>query len=99
MKFSLPIPSPHDPVLWIFLSEMRRSEGAAELISKVSDRDLRGIRFEAEGGRYRIRTNFTIRGLTGWMVYAGTLIDHPVDEPELQEAVTAREAVQFGKLK
>jgi len=97
MKFSLPLPLPHDSVLWVFLQEMRKSEGAATLISKIWDRNLRGVRFEAEGGRYRLRTNFTIRGLTGWMTYAGTLRDQPVDVDELREAENAREGTRYGK--
>lgn len=99
MRFALPLPMPHEPVLWVFMTEMRKSEGDATLLDKVWDRNLRGIRFQAEGGRYLVRTNFTIRGLTGWMAYAGTHRDQPVNEAELRQAVAAREGVQFGRRK
>ena len=41
---------------------MRESEGEAHLISRRSDPRLRGIRFVAEGGEYRLRANLVTRG-------------------------------------
>jgi hypothetical protein len=96
MRFALPIPVPHDPVIWVFLSEMRRAEGEARLLGKRWDSDARAVRFEAEGGRYIVRTRFTLRGLRGWMVYAGTLREAPVNEAELREAESARDAARVG---
>lgn len=98
IRFTLPLPLPHDPVLWVFLGEMRSIEGEARMLSKVWDGRLRGIRFDVEGGRYRMRTNFTIRNMTGWMAYAGTVRDDlPVDAAELLLAEQAREATRFGE--
>lgn len=96
MRFSLPFPLPHEPVLWAFMGEMRRSEGEARLLNKVWDKTLPGLRFEAEGGRYKMRTNLTVRGLSGWMSYVGTLRERAVDEAELKTAVEARERTKFG---
>lgn len=97
IRFSLPFPSPHDPVLWVFLKEMRRKEGQADLLEKRWDRERRGLRAVIEGGRYTIRTTITIRGLSGWMTYAGTLREAPVEPEELHHAETAREQTRVGK--
>ncbi|MCS7034024.1 MAG: hypothetical protein NZ561_08520 [Phycisphaerae bacterium] len=96
LRFRLPLPLPHEPLLWVFLHEMKRNEGEATILSKAWDRALPGLRFEVEGGKYRLRTSFRIRGLEGWMVYAGTLRNQPVDSTELHQAESAREATKFG---
>lgn len=97
IRFSLPLPAPHDPVLWVFLKEMRRKEGQADLLQKAWDPAGRGLRAVIEGGRYTIRLTVTIRGLSGWMTYAGTLRDHPVEPDELHTAEAARDQTGLGR--
>lgn len=97
IRFSLPFPSPHDPVLWVFLNEMRRKEGQADLLEKRWDRQHRVLRAVIEGGRYRLRATIALRGLSGWMTYAGTLRAEPVEPEELRHAEAAREGTQYGK--
>jgi len=97
ISFSLPLPVGHDLVLWGFLNEMRRTEGEATLLSKQWDDKLPGLRFVAQGGRYVVRTNLTVRGFHGWACYAGTLRSESINADELAEAEKARERTTFGK--
>lgn len=93
---NLPLPVGPDLTLMGFLAEMRRSEGESTLISKDRDPDLPGLRFVAEGGRYRIFANLTARGFNAWTIYAGTLRGRPINEPEFELAQRAREATIIG---
>jgi hypothetical protein len=97
MHFGLPFPVGHEPVLWFFLKEMKRQQGAADLLSKQWDPKLRGVRFVASGGMYTIRTNLVVHAWEGWIVYAGTLREGPVDEKELALAESAREHTVLGQ--
>ena len=94
--FDLPIPIGDQLTLSGFLDEMKNSEGEANLISKINDGTLPGIRFVAEGGLYRIRCNLTTSGFHGWVVYAGTLRARPVNVEELKVAELARERTRVG---
>jgi hypothetical protein len=79
------------------MNEMRRTEGEATLLSKQWDQSLPGLRFVAQGGRYVVRTNLTVRGFHGWACYAGTLRDDPIVPDELAQAEEAREHTTFGQ--
>jgi len=96
IRFSLPLPVPAEYVVRPFLSQMRRTEGEATLITRQNDPTLPGVRFVAEGGRYTVRTNLMSRGWRGWAIYAGTLRNEPIDEKELESAERARETTQAG---
>lgn len=97
IRFKLPLPVGPDTVLRFgFLPEMRRTEGEATLISSERDPELPGLRFIAEGGKYRLRTNMLTRGWRGWAVYAGTLREYPVNPEELSLAEVAREHTTVG---
>jgi hypothetical protein len=91
IHFILPLPVGHEPVLWVFLTEMRKEEGIAKVQSKHWDSEMDALRFVVDGSRYRIRTNLLVRGFEGWAVYAGTLLAEPVDESELLTSENARE--------
>ena len=82
-----------DLVLWGFMNEMKRVEGEGKLLAKEDDDSLPGLRFVAEGGRYRVRTNLITSGRTAWAIYAGTLREAPVDDDELYLAERARGGV------
>jgi len=97
IRFKLPMPVSEDLALWGFLREMRRTEGEATLLEKFFDASLPGLRFVAEGGKYKVRTNLTVRGFHGWCVYAGTVRSEPVMSTELQTAIAAREATRPGR--
>ena len=92
--FTLPLPVGEDLALHGFLAEMKKSEGEATLLTKNRDGDR--IRFEAEGGKYRIRGILLTRGFHGWAVYAGTLRATPDEVDELAVAVQARENTALG---
>jgi hypothetical protein len=92
----LPIPLGQDLVHWVYMREMRKSEGDAILINKKDDPELPGIRFEAEGGLYRTRNNLLVYGNRAWVFYAGTLRNKETDEVELDLAVRAREHSVVG---
>jgi hypothetical protein len=96
IRFSLPFPAPYEPVLWVFLREIRKKEGHAALLAKSYTPGRRSMSFTVEGGRYTIRTTLVLRGLSGWMTYAGTLREHPVEPGELQVAETARDKTEVG---
>ena len=92
--FTMPLPVGEDLALHGFLAEMKKSEGEATLLSRNRDGDR--IRFEAEGGKYRIRGILLTRGFHGWAVYAGTLRGHALPVDELALAVQARENTALG---
>ena len=94
ISFKMPLPVGDNIALWGVLREMRAHEGEATLIERHDDPGLPGIRFTAEGGRYRVRGNLTTDGLRGWVVYAGTLRAKPIDAAELRLAEQARDATR-----
>jgi hypothetical protein len=97
IRFKLPLPLSPEAVLKMgFLPEMKRTEGAATLISSERDPSLPGIRFVAEGGKHVVRTNLITRGFKGWAVYAGTMRDRPEVPDELALAELAREQTAVG---
>lgn len=95
--FKLPLPAGLDLALTGFLKQMKVMEGDVELLSRRDDATLPGIRFEAEGGIYRIRANLIVEGWEGWAVYAGTLRARKVIPNELDIAVRAREHTSVGR--
>jgi hypothetical protein len=97
IRFSLPLPVGYEPVLWVFMREMRRSEGEATLLERRWDPNHKLLRFVAQGGLYTMRTNLIVRGFNGWVVYAGTLTAYPVMDSELALAERARELTLVGK--
>jgi len=96
IHFSMPFPVGEDLALWGFIKQMKQTEGDARLLSRQDDPNLPGIRFVAEGGRYKIFANLIVRGFSGWAVYAGTLRNQPVEPAELDLAEVAREHTQVG---
>jgi hypothetical protein len=95
MNLPLPFIGP-SVVLPRFIDEMRATEGEAKLLSRRDDPRLPGIRFVAEGGQYRLRTNLMTRGFRAWAVYAGTLRAEPEMPDELAIAEAAREGTRIG---
>lgn len=96
VRFSVPLPSTHDMVLWVFMRQMRASEGNAALLSKTWDKRGKFLRFETKGGRFHVHGNLIVRGLGGWVVYAGTRAGDDVNPREFDLAVQARESVELG---
>jgi hypothetical protein len=97
--FDLPWPVGQDLVLTGFLAQMRKTEGRADLLEKSKDPNLPGLRFVAEGGLYRVRTNLIVDGRRAWAIYAGTVLEHDVEENELEMAELARESTRVGATK
>lgn len=97
IRINLPLPfiGP-DVVLPKFIQQMRESEGEATLLSQRNDPSIRGIRFLAEGGQYRLRATLVTRGFRAWAVYAGSLRGQPEDYDELAIAEAAREQTRIG---
>ncbi|MCC7350484.1 MAG: hypothetical protein IT446_07935 [Phycisphaerales bacterium] len=96
IHFSLPLPVNADFVLPFFLREMKKSEGEAILLSKEADAALPGVRFVAEGGLYKMRSNLIVRGWQGWAIYAGTLRKEAINPSELELAERARDNTRIG---
>lgn len=94
IRIKLPLPVPGSLVMWKFVDEMKKNEGQAELLDRRDDAALGGIRFVAQGGRYRVHANLIRRGFTAWVIYAGTLTARGVNPPELEQAEAAREATR-----
>ena len=98
--FLLPLASDHR-ILDEFLKGMKQSEGEANLLQgPVKDEDLGGglggLRFVAEGGRYKVRAHLVSRGTRAWIVYAGTERGKPFDPEELSRAEEARDRTVVG---
>ena len=97
IRFKMPLPAGADAALRFgVLPEMRRTEGEARLISSDRDPSLPGLRFVAEGGKYRLRSNLITRGWRGWVIYAGTLRASEIVTDELALAELAREHTAVG---
>lgn len=80
-----------------FVGTMRAAEGEASLVGPPqSDASLPGLRFVAEGGKYTVHGNLVSRGTRGWIVYAGTLRNQPIELAELELASHAREQTVLG---
>ncbi|MDP9174150.1 MAG: hypothetical protein M3O30_09830 [Planctomycetota bacterium] len=97
IHFQMPLPVGQNLALGGFLRQMKDTEGQANLLERADDPNLPGIRFVAEGGRYKIRANFIVDGWQGWAVYAGTLRNQQILPDELDTAVRAREHTRVGK--
>jgi hypothetical protein len=96
IHFGLPFPVAHEILLFFFLAEMRKTEGEANLVSKQFDDALPGLRYVARGGRYTVHSNLLVSGFDGWVVYAGTLTNDPVEPDEFILAERAREQTKTG---
>jgi hypothetical protein len=94
IHFTMPLPLGNSIALAGFLSELRRNEGDARLISKTPLDDR--LAFVAEGGRYRVNGIILTRGTSGWAVYAGTLRSGPLALDEISLAVHARDSTIPG---
>jgi hypothetical protein len=91
----MPLPVGNGLALMGFISHMKDTEGDATLVSQENDDKLPGIRFVAEGGRYRIRANLITSGFEGWAIYAGTLRGRANNDAELILAQKAREQTKI----
>ena len=96
IHFNLPLPVGVGIVHWQFLREMKKTTGEAREISRADDPQLPGLRFVCEGGLYLMRVNLVVRGMHGWAIYAGTIREHPINEPELDQALLAQEHTRLG---
>jgi hypothetical protein len=97
IHFSMPLPVGLNIALAGFLTHMRQDKGAATLLERHDDPSLPGIRFVAEDRVYVIRAILLVEGWEGWAVYAGTLRNGPINQPELDFAVSAREHTRVGR--
>ena len=86
----------HNRVLNEFMAAMKADQGEAALLSKRWDGDANRMSFEAEGGLYKIDSALSVRGLSAWSVYAGTLRSKPPNEAEMALARKARDATRVG---
>jgi hypothetical protein len=97
IRFTLPWAVGRDWALWGFLQNMKKREGRADLIEKQYDEKADVLRFVAEGGRYRIRTNLTVRRTAGWAIFAGTLVEKSIDAADLKLAEAARDSAMIDE--
>jgi hypothetical protein len=95
IHFQMPLPVGDNLALMGFIRQMAATEGDATLVSQENDDKLPGIRFVAEGGRYRIRANLITSGFEGWAIYAGTLRGRANNDAELLLAQKAREQTKI----
>lgn len=86
----------HERALSGFMDQYAQDQGEATLISQEWDDERNAMRFVAEGGLYKIRPILSVRGRSGWSVYAGTLSGNTERPAELEVAVRAREATRVG---
>jgi hypothetical protein len=96
IRFKLPWPVGPTLLLGRFLSEMRRVEHSATLLSKEDDPELPGIRFVAESDVHKVRVNLITHGFRGWAFYAGTIVGQAENQAELKLAERARDASSPG---
>jgi hypothetical protein len=87
----------HERAVDGYIDAFRADAGDAELLEEAWDAQREAMRLVAEGGPYTVRSILTLRGRSGWSVYAGTLRDEPVNDPELAVAIRAREATRISR--
>lgn len=96
--FHLPWPIGHDLTFrYGVLPEARRREGTAEVLDKHWDPEIEGLRFTIRTPRYTAETKMFVRGTRGWAAYSGFQTTRPVNQEELDQAIHAREDVEFGE--
>jgi membrane protein implicated in regulation of membrane protease activity len=95
--FTLPLPVGLKIVYWNFLSEMKKSQGTADLIQSDYDARLPGMRFTVDDSVHRLRFNLIVDGFQGWAVYASTSLAQPVVVEELHLAEQAREHTRMTR--
>jgi hypothetical protein len=96
IHFKLPLPVGENLALQGFMAHMKQTEGEATLLQQERDPNLPGIRFVAEGGKYRIRANLIVGDWEAWAIYAGTFRNQKPIESELDKAIRAREHTRVG---
>ncbi len=96
IRFSLPLPVGSGLALWGFLNEMKKTEGASDLLERHDDPDSNAIHFIARGGRYTVRGRIQTDGWKAWVAYAGTVTNQPVRRQELRQAEEARDRTQLS---
>ena len=92
IRFSLPFPVGHRGALWGYLNAMRRAEGEATVLDERWDASDPSLRFIVTGGKYTVANRMIVRGVVGWVFYAGTLRARGVNEAEFRQAAVARDA-------
>lgn len=95
--FMLSARSLHNTVLDRIVDAMADDQGEATLLSKEWDREAERMHYEMEGGLYQIDAILSVRGYSGWTVYAGKLSEKPVNEEEMATALEARDATRVGE--
>jgi hypothetical protein len=90
--FPLPLPVGTDLAFRGFIAEMRKREGDARLLEKHKDESADALRFVAEMPQYQMYGKLVVRGMSGWVFFASTVVNHPVRPDELVQAESAREA-------
>lgn len=95
--FLLSSESLHNRVLEGVIDAMAADQGDATLLAKEWDASAERMYYEAEGGLYKIDAVLSVRGHSGWTVYAGKLRERPLNEAEMATAVAARKATRVGR--
>lgn len=95
--FLLSAKSVHNRVLDGVMDAMAADQGEATLLEKEWDGSSERMYYKAEGGLYLIDAVLSVRGHSGWTVYAGKLRERPLNEAEMKTALAARDATQVGR--
>lgn len=92
----MPLRMLHDQVLERIMAAMKEDQGEARLLSKRWDAGADKMRFQAEGGLYRIDCVLTVRRYSAWTVYVGRLRQREENPREIATAEKARQATLVG---
>lgn len=95
--FLLSAESLHNRVLEGVIDAMADDQGEATLLAKEWDGSNNRMFYQAEGGLYEIDAVLSVRGHSGWTVYAGKLREKPLNEAENAVALAARDATKVGR--
>lgn len=87
----------HNVAFGKFLEQMRADQGEAIVHDKRWDAQARRIAYDVEGGLYRINALLSVRGKSGWSVYAGRLRERAANAAELALAERSRDATRVGR--
>lgn len=96
VRFDMPFPAPRELVITGYVNDIAKSEGKAELISRLAGPTY--TRFIVAGTKHISDVKLTLRGTKGWFVYYRTPSPPYTEESpkasvaEVGDAMTARDA-------
>lgn len=101
IRFDMPFPAPSDMVISGYVNDIAKTEGSAELLSKI--KSPTNTRFLVAGAKQTADVRLILRGTKGWFIYYRTPSPPYTDQnpkasiPEVGDAITARDTTEVDE--